>query len=361
MKYEVKIKKLPKSEVEIEVSLPADFLVSARKKAVTLYGESIEIAGFRKGHIPENIVVEKVGEAKLLEEATDVLLREHFAKIMEQEKLDIIGQPKISITKLALGNPVEFKATFAVMPEFELPDYKSVAKAQGASLKVETPEASDKEVEDVLLQIRKNKAHFDWHEAHPEEKGHNHPEIKDEDLPELNDEFAQKAGNFENLTELTEKVKENIVAEKKIRNIEKKRASIIEELVKNTKIELPEILIESEINKSLAQMRDDVERRGIKWSEYLSQVKKTDSSAEALTKAEEDLRKDFRESSEKKAKVQLIFNKIAEVEKLEPNKEILENEIKEVMKHYPNASETNARIYVTTLLLNQEVLKLLEN
>ncbi|OHB15223.1 MAG: hypothetical protein A2431_01920 [Candidatus Zambryskibacteria bacterium RIFOXYC1_FULL_39_10] len=365
MKYEVKINKLPKSEVEIKVSLPADFLVSARKKAVGLYGESIEIAGFRKGHIPENIVLEKVGEAKILEEATDILLREHFAKIMEQEELDIIGQPKISITKLAIGNPVEFKATFAVMPVFELPDYRALAKSASAKAtadKEEKIEASDKEIEDVLLQIRKNKAHFDWHEAHPDEKparhasqgdaggGHNHAEIKDEDLPELNDEFAQKAGNFKNVDELKEKVKENIIAEKKIRNAEKIRASIIEELVKNTKIELPEILIESEINKSLAQMKDDIQRMGGKFDEYLTQAKKT----------EEELRKDFRESSEKKAKVQLIFNKIAEVEKLEPNKEILENEIKEVMKHYPDASETNARIYVTTILLNQEVLKLLE-
>lgn len=338
----------------MEISLPADFLVSARKKAVGLYGESIEIAGFRKGHIPENIVVEKVGEAKILEEATDILLREHFAKIMEQEKFDIIGQPKISITKLALGNPVEFKATFALMPIFELPDYKKIAassKQQVASKeKKEDLEANEKEIEDVLLQIRKNKAHFDWHEAHPEDKGHNHSEIKDKDLPELNDEFAQKAGNFKNLDELKEKVKENIIAEKKIRNIEKKRASIIEELVKNTKIELPEILIESEINKSLAQMKDDITRAGSKFEDYLTQTKKT----------EEDMKKDLRESSEKKAKVQLIFNKIAEVEKLEPNKEILENEIKEVINHYPDASETNARIYVTTILLNQEVLKLLE-
>jgi len=156
------------------------------------------------------------------------------------------------------------------------------------------------------------------------------------------------------------KVKENVIAEKKIRNIEKKRAGIMEELLKNTKMELPEILVESETQKSLAQMKDDVERTGTKWNEYLSHVKKVDLSAEALAKAEEDLKKSFRESSEKKAKIQLIFNKIAEVEKLEPNKEILENEIKEVMEHYPDASETNARIYVATILLNSEVLKLLE-
>jgi trigger factor len=362
--YEVKIKKLPKSEVEVEISLPADFLASARKKAIGIFCMSLEIPGFRKGHIPENIAIEKVGEAKILEEAADILLKEHFHKIIGQEKLDIIGRPKISITKLALGNPVEFKAVFSVMPLFELPDYKKLAKNETGK-KDDEVEASEKEVDDVLQQIRKNKAHFDWsHSAEAtrdKQEKHDHPDFnKEENLPKLDDELAKSAGNFKSLNGLREKVKQNIIEEKKARNIEKKRAKIMEELIKNTKIELPEILIESETEKSLAQMKSDVERMGVKWNEYLSNVKKTDLSAEASAKAEEDLKKDLRENSEKKAKIQLILNKIAEVEKLEPNKEILENEVKEVLKHYPDASETNARIYVATILLNSEVLKLLE-
>lgn len=355
MQYEVKIKRLPKSEVEIEASISADLLTLARKKAIEIFCNSLKIAGFRKGHIPENIVMERVGEGKILEEAVDILLKEHFLKIIRQEKLDIMGQPKISITKLAMGNPVEFKAVFAVMPIFELPDYKKIAanikQREASKEKKEDMEATDKEVDDVLLQIRKNKAHLDWHKNNPDVKDHGHPEIKDEDLPPLDDKLAEEAGNFKNLDELKEKVKENIVAEKKAKNIEKKRARIMEELLKNTEIELPEILVENEIQKSLAQMKDDVQRMGAKFDEYLAQTKKS----------EEDLKKDFRESSEKKAKIQLIFNKITEAEKLEPNKEILENEVKEILKHYPNASETNARIYVATILLNSEVLKLLES
>lgn len=358
MNYEVKIKKLPKSEVEMEVSLPADFLVPARKKAVSLFCNSLDIAGFRKGHIPENIVIEKVGEGVILEEAVDILLKEHFPQIIEQEKLDIVGRPKISVTKLALGNPVEFKAVFAVLPVFELPDYKKIvasSKHQASSKeKKDDLEASDKEVDEVLLQIRKNKAHFDWSNSAPKASldKHEHPDFnKEENLPELNDEFAKQAGNFKNLDELKEKVKENIISEKKIRDIEKRRALIMEELVKNTKMDLPEILVESEIEKSLAQMKDDVGRAGVKFEDYLAQAKK----------AEEDLKKDLRENSEKKAKIQLIFNKIAEIEKLEPNKEILENEVKHLKEHYPDTSDINLRIYVTTLLLNQEVLKLLEN
>lgn len=338
MSYQIKTKTLPKSEVEMEVSLPSDFLVSARKKALGMLAISLEIPGFRKGHVPENVVIEKVGEAGILEEAVDILLKEHFPKIIEQAKgLDIIGRPKISITKLALGNPLEFKAVFAVLPIFELPDYRAIASHSAKAMqdKQENIEVSEKEIEEVLLQIRKNKAQFD----------------KTEDLPELNDELAKSAGNFKNLDELKEKVKQNIMEEKKIREIEKKRALIMEELLKNIKMELPEILIESEVEKSLVQMKDDVVRMGGKFEDYLAHTKKT----------EEDFKKDLRESSEKKAKIQLIFNKIAEVEKIEPDQTILENEVKQIMEHYKDASEQNARIYVATILINSAVLKLLEN
>lgn len=340
----------------MQVSLPTDFLVSARKKALEMFMVSMEIPGFRKGHVPENIVVEYVGETKILEEAVEILLREHLPKIVEQEKLDIIGRPKISITKLVLGNLVEFKAVFAVLPEIELPDYKKIASkiaTEPAFVKVEAT-AGEEEISDVLLQIRKNKAHFDYHTAHPEEKGHAHSDLdleKPENLPALDDELAKSAGNFKDLNELKKKVKQNIIDEKKNKNIEKRRVTIMEELLKNTRIDLPEILIESEIEKSLAQMKDDITRMQGKWEDYLTHTKKT----------EDDLRKDLRESSEKKAKIQLIFNKIAEAEKIEPDKTILENEVKEIMSHYPDATEQNARIYVTTILQNSAVLKLLES
>lgn len=354
MKYDVKVNKLPGSQVELEISLPADLLVPARKKALENLSNSLNIAGFRNGHIPENIVIQTAGEGRVLDDTADIVLQEHFSEIIAQEKFDIIGRPQISVTKLALGNPIEFKATFAVLPNFELPDYKKIASslAKASADKEEKIEVSDKEVADVLLQIRKNKAHFDWHKANPDHKEHNHPDLeKEENLPPLDDELAKSAGNFKDLAELKEKIKENIVIEKTNRNKDKKRAEIMEELAKNTKMELPEILIESEIKKSIAQMKDDIERMKGKWEDYLTHTKKT----------EDDLKKDLRESSERKAKIQLIFNKIAEAEKIEPNKEILENEVKEVMKHYPEASEQNARIYVSTILQNSAVLKLLEN
>lgn len=354
-KYAYKVERLPKSEIKIDMAIDSSLLPEARKKAVKALSEKMEVDGFRKGNVPEKMVVERVGEGSILQDAAEILINELFPQILVEEKLDLIGHPQISIKKLAMGNEIELEARFYIMPEIKLGDYKKIAKeAIDASRKAQDKtEATDKEVNDVLTQIRKNKAHFDYHKNNPEDKDHaNHPDYdKEENLPPLDDELAKSAGKFNSLAELKEKVKENIVEDKKSRNSEKARAAILEKLVEETKFDLPEVLIESETDKSIAQVKDDVARMGGKFEDYLTHIKKS----------EEEFRKELREPAEKRGRMQLILNEIAREEKIQPNKEILDNETKKIMEMYPGAREENARIYVATQLVNAEVLKLLEN
>lgn len=348
--YKYEVKKLPKSEVEIQAEFDAELLTNAHKSAIKKYSQTIDLPGFRKGHVPENIVVEKIGTAALLEDAAEIVLNEFFPEILKEEKLDTIGKPRVNITKIALGNPLIVTIQTSVLPDFELPKYKEIAKNE-MEKKDEDVSASEKDIESVLLQIRKNKAHYDWHNINKDKEGHDHPDFeKEENLPILNDDFARAAGNFKDLNELKDKIRENVITDKKLRNIEKKRALVMEALLKQTKIDLPEILIESETEKSMAQLKDELDRVGAKFEDYLKETKKT----------EEQIKNELKDSSANKARIQLIFNKIAQAEKLEPNKEILEHEVKQILAQYPGASEQNARIYVATQLLNQEVLKLLE-
>lgn len=349
--YKFKITSLPKNEVEIEAEIEASLLENAKKKAIKKINEKTEIDGFRKGNAPEDIIIEKLGSSFILEEAADLLLQEYYPQIIKETKLDIIGRPSISIIKLALGNPLQFKIKASTLPEIKLPNYKKIAGKINAE-KDEEPTVTEKEVNDVVLQIRKNKAHFDWHKKNKDADHRNYPDLeKEENLPILDDNFAREAGNFKNLAEMKEKIRENIITDKKLKALEKKRGRIIDTLVKETNFEVPDILIESEISKYIDQMKNDIEKVGGKFDEYLSHIKKTP----------DDLRKEWRELAEKKAKIQLIFNKIAETEKLEPKKEVLENEVKQILEHYPSSNEENARIYVSTILLNSEVLRLLES
>lgn len=64
---------------------------------------------------------------KILETMTELALRDLYPKILEGEKIDAIGRPRIEITKLAAGSPLGFKITTAVYPKFALPDYRALA------------------------------------------------------------------------------------------------------------------------------------------------------------------------------------------------------------------------------------------
>src|SRR3989338_738220 len=109
----VQVKKLPKSEVEIEGELGSEDFEGYFKKALLKIGATLELPGFRKGKIPESVLVSKVPEIKILEEMAQLALDEYYPKIISGEtgnaKLDAIGRPEISITKLARKNPLGFK------------------------------------------------------------------------------------------------------------------------------------------------------------------------------------------------------------------------------------------------------------
>src|SRR3989344_6091157 len=92
---QITVKKLPKSEVEIEGELNTDLFENYFAEALKKIGEKLEIDGFRKGKIPESVLVSKIPEISILEKMAELALGEHYPKITEKEKLDVIGRPEI--------------------------------------------------------------------------------------------------------------------------------------------------------------------------------------------------------------------------------------------------------------------------
>src|SRR3989338_2165310 len=156
----INVRKLPKSEVEIEGEIESDVFETYFNKALKRIGESIEIDGFRKGKVPENVLLSKIPEAQILGEMAEMALGEYYPKILEEKKIDAISRPDISIPKLAPKNPLVFKIKTAVMPEMELPLYKEIAKKSISETKSEekNTDVTDKEVEDTIMDIRKSRA-----------------------------------------------------------------------------------------------------------------------------------------------------------------------------------------------------------
>jgi FKBP-type peptidyl-prolyl cis-trans isomerase (trigger factor) len=304
----ITIKKLPQSEVEIEGELDEGIFENYFTQALKNIGDKVEIDGFRKGKVPENILATKIPEIKILEEMAELALREHYPKIIESEKLDAVGHPEIFITKLARKNPLGFRIKTAILSAINLPKYKEIAKNILSKItdKDKDTTITDEELESTIADIRKSRApkkHMSEATAETEEAT---TEPKEVDLPPFDDAFVQAIGPFKDVEDFKNKLRENMQLEKENSNKEKTRLKIIEEILEKSELEIPELLINLELNKILQRMESDITQMGLKFEDYLKHLNKT----------VDDLKKDFRTDAEKKAKLALVLNEIAKAEKI---------------------------------------------
>ncbi len=346
------IKNLPKSEIEIEGELPGDIFESYFKKALEHVSEKIEIDGFRKGKVPEKVLIEKVGEMHILEEMAELALGEHYPKILEEEKIDAIGRPEIFITKLARNNPLGFKIKTATLPKVELPDYKDIAKKIVKESEEEKElTVTDEEVETTIMDIRKSRAPKIHMAESVEKKEGETDKAPEPELPEFNDDFVKGLGPFENVADFKDKLKANIKIEKENQKREKTRLKIVEKIIEGTKVELPEILIDSEIEKILQRMESDIAQMGLKFEDYIKHINKTT----------EDLRKEFRNDGEKRAKLALVLHHIGKAENITADPEQVANEVAMILEHYKEADPERARMHAENVLTNEQIFKFLES
>ncbi len=354
----ITIKKLEKSEVEILGVLESAEFEKYEEKALATIGARLEITGFRKGKAPTNIVKEKTGEMELLEEMAEKAINAEYPKILTENKIDAIGRPQIAITKIAKGADLEFKIVTAVLPEMKLPDYKKISKEQNTKEKFKKEIiVEEAEVEKTILELRKMKADQarpkHEHKEGEDEKEHAkaHAEIPESEYPAFDDKFAKSFGDFKTADEFKKKIKSNLKLEKETVEKDKRRLAIIEEILKNTKAEIPEILIVSETEKILYKLQSDIANMGFKYEDYLKQI----------NKKEEDLKLEWRADAEKRAKLQMIIQKISEVENLKPTEEEIEKDVTNLMNMYKDADKTRARAYVEQMLGNEKVFAFLED
>ncbi len=366
MHTNITIEKKPGSLVVITGELPYADLEMHRGKAVSALSKEVEIDGFRKGHVPEQILLSKIGEMPLITEMAERALSAVYPKLVAEHKLDVIGYPQIGITKIAKDNPLGFTITVAVVPEITLPDYFAIAKkvnADKASKEV-TEEEVTTQINDILRQKvayeRLQKKAQPHDHAHDENCDHEHEheeapieDAKDIPLPELTDEYVKtlrKPGQFENVEDFKTKMREHLTIQKAQDVDSFHRAKITDAVIAETTLELPQVMVDAEINQMFAQMETDLERAQLKVDDYLNHIKKT----------RDDLKKEWTPSAEKRAKLQLVLNEIAKVEKIEADSSLVDAQTDTLLEQYKDADEKRVRVYVTSVLTNEAVLKKLE-
>ncbi len=139
-----KFKKLSDSRVELTVTLDADDLKTAAKKALEKLAKEVKVEGFRKGKVPTEVAKKFIPENDLNTETIDIAVRTTVIEAFKKEEKNPLVLPSVNVTKYVPGEMAEYTATADIIPEVKLGNYKKLG--------VKKPEikVGEKDIEEVL-------------------------------------------------------------------------------------------------------------------------------------------------------------------------------------------------------------------
>jgi trigger factor len=181
-------------------------------------------------------------------------------------------------------------------------------------------------------------------------------EIKTKQLPSLDDKFAQSVGEFKSLEDLKKNIREGLLLEKKQKETEKWRLEALEKITAETKADLPEILVQNEIEKMIEELKIQLDKMQLPFEKYLEQIKKN----------EKELRKELQELAEKRVISALVLREIASIEKIEVSEKEIEEKVNEILKQIPetekkeNIDKNNLKEFALGIIRNEKVFQILE-
>ncbi len=149
-------------------------------------------------------------------------------------------------------------------------------------------------------------------------------EVKEKQLPDVNDEFVSEISEFETLKEYKEDIKKKLTELKERQLKEDEKGKLLDEIVKNTKIDLADEAIEAQIDEMLYNYNNRLRYQGIDLPRYLQMMNKTI----------EDFRKEQRANAEKSLKNSIVLEEIAKAEKIEATDEMVDEELANMAKSY---------------------------
>lgn len=154
-------------------------------------------------------------------------------------------------------------------------------------------------------------------------------EIKVKELPAIDDEFAKDVSEFDTLKDLKASIKEKLVEDKKNQAKYQLEDAVIKEVAKNTEIDIPSGMIETELDNILKDIDGRLAYQGLNLAQYLK----------LINKSEDDMRKEYEAQASESVKTRLVLEAIVKAEKIEATDAEIEEKIKEMAKNYGKKEE----------------------
>jgi trigger factor len=360
------VEQLSATRVKITVEVPFTDLKPSMDKAYAEVARSVNIPGFRRGKVPPMVIDQRFGRGAIIQEAFNNSWQGFYGAAVTENKLAPLAQPDVEVTKLEDGDVIEFTAEVDVRPEFDLPDF-SALQAQvdaldvpdtlvdgqidllrnrfGSRETVERPAAegdivtislvasrdgeplADATADDVEYTIGSGQMLDGLDEA---VIGLSAGEsatfsstlvsgpLKDEEadiqvtvsnvqkaeLPEADDAFAQEASEFDTMEELRANVKERLTRMARLEQASQARDAVLETLIGQLDIEVPEHLLNSEIDGRRRQITEQLAQAGLTVEQYLADI--------AEDQTEDEFWTDLENRGEQALKAQIVLDKVAD-------------------------------------------------
>jgi trigger factor len=146
------VETLNPTRVRLTVEVPFEELKPSLDAAYKKINQQVTVPGFRKGKIPARVIDQRFGRAAVLEEAVNDALPRFYTQAVDENKVDVLGQPDIDglegVERIADGGDLKFTAEVDIRPEITLPDFS------GIEVEVDPVSVSDEDIEEKLNELR---------------------------------------------------------------------------------------------------------------------------------------------------------------------------------------------------------------
>ena len=361
--------------------------------------KDIKMDGFRKGQVPYDVYVKKMGVEALYMDAVDIAVDVLYARLLKDDKTIIpVATPGIDIKNIN-HDEIEIEFTLVSAPKVELGKHTKLGvkkeevvitdsqiehelhhlQEQFVEVKELDDDAEIKEgnvavidfegfkdgkafkggkgedysleigshtfipgFEEALVGLKKGDTkdvNVTFPENYHSEDLKGQPVIfkvtvkavKERVLPEFNKEFFEdlNVGGVESLEDLKKYIKENMTAERSKQIEDEYLFKCLDEVVKNSKFDIPEEMTEDETNRLVKEFSEKLSYQGLKLEDYLKYINSNINDFKATLKDEANKRVGYR----------LIMDAIIENEKIEVSDEELESELKKTSEQYKMSVE----------------------
>lgn len=381
-----------KSTGELVATVEGEDWKQVQKKAFNKIKKNINIPGFRKGQAPAALIKKQIPAQNILMDAVEAVANDVLSDGVEEHKLVLVDRPELRIDEIN-EEKVILKFICAVKPEVKLGDYKGLPIKKKATRV--TQKDIDAEVErlqqryaDMVVKEEGNvesgdTAVIDFEgfkdgvafdggkaESYPLEIGSGafipgfedqligmakeetkdinvtfpedyqvaelagQPvvfkvtvhEIKTKVLPEANDELIKEAKikDVETMEDYRAYVKKNLSERKDRENEENFTNELLEKVVANAEVEIPDAMIERETDEMVREITQRLSAQGFTLEQF----------AQVTGQDEEKIRAEVRQDAEKKVRVRLVLEAVAEAEQFEISDEEIDAELKAIADQY---------------------------